>query len=35
MQITIAWRPSEKKGKLRGIDLALCFSLPFSAAAFK
>lgn len=28
MQITIAWRPSEKKGKLRSIDLALCFSLP-------
>lgn len=27
MQIAFAWRPSEKKGKLRGIDLALCFSL--------
>lgn len=27
MQITFAWRPSEKKGKLRSIDLALCFSL--------
>ena len=27
MQITFAWRPSQKKGKLRSIDLALCFSL--------
>lgn len=32
MQMVFAWRSSEKKGKLRDLDLALCSGkLPFSS----